>query len=257
VAAAAATLRAGADAATARALTPTLTPLPSATPVPTGTPAPTWTSTPDATVAALVVEAAAADRDTAVLRAWIVTGMLAVLGLGILVAVLYGIGLMWASWESRMADAKRKQHIPAGPYYDMATGQVVGLLPEPERPAAQPPAQDESIAYTAEWQRGYWTFARWLEVLPPADRTRAAMSGIVSNHGWNVYMAGLREMSGVLTKDGKVYRLVAAPDEVRRACVAVIPPFDRASPTLAPAVRPVDAAYRRTVATPTEAAEAV
>ena len=253
-------LQAGADNATAYALTPTLTPVPSATPAPTSTPRPTWTATPDATVAALKQQTAQIERDNAFWRGLIGNLFLVAVLIGAAAGVVYLIARLVASALFHLAQSWRETlYVSGDEIYDLATREWVKVkAPMNELPTPAAP-QDDSIDYVADWQRGYWMFARWLQILPEAERTRKAMAGIVSEHGWNVYMAGLRQMPGALGKDGKVYRLELSPEEVRRACADVIPPFNRTSPTYAPAVRPVDAAYRSTgatVGTPTGAATA-
>ena len=228
-------------AATLAALTPTVTR------TPTSTPRPTWTPTPDAIATERAATLQASQHWAGVVLPWafVVIVMLAgALGL------LYLAGRLWADWERRMGEATHARMMPAGSglWYDPVRDQVVGLLPEPAQPAPAAP-DDDSLAYIADWQRGYWMFARWLEVLPREERTRDAMAGIVTAHGWNVYMEGLKRIDGALTREGKAYRLALTPDDVRRACASVIPPFNRASPTIAPAVRAVEAQKPPTVAT--------
>lgn len=200
------TLEAAAYAATARALTPTLTPVPSETPAPTVTPRPTWTMTPDATRAALVQDAARIDRDNTAVRGWMLNGLLLIVVLGAIAALVYGAARMWVAFESAMADARRKQHLAAGPYYDMASGQVVGLLPAPPAPAAAPePAitDAESAEAARQWawrvavlqialyaeQAGSWAY----ESLGPAGW------GVVSRPGWDALTEYLSEC-GVIVK---------------------------------------------------------
>lgn len=203
----AATLQAGADQATARALTPTLTPIPSATPVPTATPRPTWTMTPDATVAALVVDRARAERDTAERSGWLLSGVLAVIALGVLVLVLYGAGRLWASWEYHMARAARERHISAGPYYDTASGQIVGLLPAPAAPAAPDPEPPATDAQTAEAARQWgWRTAVLQIAMYATEADSWAYSalgpsgwGVVSRPGWDTLTEYLSEC-GIIVK---------------------------------------------------------
>lgn len=231
------------SAATLAALTPTITRTPTNTPLPTRTP------TPNALATERAATLQASQHWAGVVLPWV---LIVAIGLAAAMGLLYLAGRLLADWERRMGEATRARMMPAGSgvWYDPARDAVVGLLTAPTtEPATPAQPDDDSLAYTADWQRGYWMFARWLEVLPREERTRQAMTGIVTAHGWNVYMEGLKRIEGALTRDGKAYRLAVTPDDVRRACADVIPPFNRSSPTVAPAVRAVDAQKPATVAT--------
>lgn len=204
----AATLQAGADQATARALTPTMTPIPTGTPAPTQTPAPTWTMTPDATVAALVVDRARAERDTAERSGWLLSGVLAVALLGGLALVLYGAGRLWASWEYHMARAARERHISAGPYYDTASGQIVGLLPAPAAPAAsdvEPPATDAQTAEAARqwgWRTAVLQIAMYATEADSWAYTALGPAGwgVVTRPGWDALTEYLSECGAIVKR---------------------------------------------------------
>ena len=116
VAVVAASLQAGAAQATARALTPTMTPIPSATPVPTATPRPTWTPTPDAVATKRADTLDASGYYFRLALPWVfVAGLCALM----IVGLLWVAGRLWANWERHMGQARRERFIHApNPSYD-------------------------------------------------------------------------------------------------------------------------------------------
>lgn len=239
-----ATGQAAAVAATLRALTPT------ATPPPSQTPRPTWTATPDATVAALRVEQATAERDAA--QRWAVLPIIFAVFLGLLAifGLTWAVLMMWVRFEDSMGRASSSRYIFIGTrMFDKVTREFIEPAPAPvviEAPRDTNPQVVAEAARASDWRGACLRVALWAHEFGD-DWTYEALgpqgAGVVSRPAWDRitdYLAecgylAKRDRSRTRWADGVTY------DQFLTATRASFPRDFPAGP--APAVRaPITAA---------------